>query len=332
MKRFKIVQKILEGKNKTVQKQEVEVFAPINIALVKYWGKRDQELNLPTAGSLSLTFPEWGTKTKLSLLKGSPSLKLQGREISWETPFGKRLRGFLSLFSLQDSLSVSTESNIPIASGLASSASGFAALVKALNLLCDWNADLQTLSCLARLGSGSACRSLWQGFVLWNRGTQEDGFDSHGTPLPFLMPDLVAGIIVLQESPKEISSREAMEITQKTSPGYSQWVDHTEKDLVSILKILQEEDFKALGDLTEKNALALHNVMGSAIPSISYTNQETLATIERIYALRAQGLSVYWTQDAGPNLKLLFLKKDEHMVRKAFPNLWVSYPFSAFVS
>ncbi|MGL6187935.1 MAG: diphosphomevalonate/mevalonate 3,5-bisphosphate decarboxylase family protein, partial [Holosporales bacterium] len=187
------------------------------------------------------------------------------------------------------------------------------------------------LSCLARFGSGSACRSLWQGFVLWNRGNQEDGLDSHGTPLPFLMPDLAAGIILLKESPKEISSREAMAITQKTSPGYSQWVTHTEKDLVSIQKIIQEADFKALGDLTEKNALALHEVMGLATPSISYTNQETLATIERIYELRSQGLSVYWTQDAGPNLKLLFLKKDEGMVRNAFPNLWVSDPFAAFV-
>ncbi len=322
---LKTVQKILQGQSRRSALEKSEAFAPINIALIKYWGKRDVGLNLPETDSLSLTFPEWGTTTQLSP-SDVTSLEINGIPTDLDTPLGQRLQEFLALFELEVPLAIRTYSNIPIGAGVASSASGFAALVLAMEKLCGWDLDPQSRSILARLGSGSACRSFWRGLVLWKRGTRPDGLDSHGVPLSLQIPNLCTGFLLLHQKPKKISSRSGMRRTQETSPYYPMWSEIVRQDLSTFLQGLLQQDFQKMGQVVERNAWSLHRLLETATPALSYTTAETIAAIQKVFDLRQQGVLLYWTQDAGPNIKLLFQREHQGVVQRAFPGLLLSDP------
>jgi diphosphomevalonate decarboxylase len=300
--------------------------ANANIALIKYWGKRDVLLNLPAQSSFSITIPGFGTKTSVKAAENE-IYHLDGQMVGQEKPFAKRLKSFLDAFRPYEDFcfEVSTFSKVPVASGLASSASGFATLVLALDDFFGWRLSLEHLSILARLGSGSACRSLWQGFVTWNKGELSDGRDSHGIPFEATWPGLTLGILNLSSTAKAISSREAMKKTCETSPLYRAWVQYAEDQVEVIKWAVLEQDFNAFGQILEQNAMTMFATMISAYPSIIYWNAETLEAIKQIQDLRKKGLPVYYTEDAGPHLKLFFLRQDQEDVFKAFPNLQI-YP------
>jgi diphosphomevalonate decarboxylase len=213
--------------------------------------------------------------------------------------------------------------NIAVAAGFASSASGFAALVLALNNLFAWHLTKRELSILARLGSGSAARSLWLGFVEWHRGVNMNGMDSYAEPLPDCWPGLCIGLLTISEAEKAISSREAMQRTVNTSVLYNSWPEKVAQDLKAIKQAINEQDFGLLGRAAEANALTMHATMLSSWPPICYFLSDTMAAMQHIWALRHQGLSLYFTQDAGPNLKLLFLERDTEDVRQFFPSIEV---------
>ena len=303
--------------------QKMSAFAPTNIALVKYWGKRDKRLNLPQTGSLSITLPSLGTNTCVEHNPNSNKdvVILNGKAQLEETAFYKRLSRFLNQVRPTPDYfyKITTDVNIPIAAGFASSASGFAALVLALNNHHSWQLGDWQLSVIARLGSGSACRSFWPGFVEWHPGCREDGLDSFATPFQETWPDLCIGILLLDESQKPTSSRDAMNITTKTSPLYASWPQRVEDDLKAIKKAITQKDFNLLGKIAESNALAMHETMIQSIPSIDYSTPETLIYREKVRTLRQEGLPVYFTQDAGPNLKLIFEKRNLEPVQKTFP-------------
>lgn len=327
MKPLEVVRFLLQDKGREPVCDTATAFAPLNIALIKYWGKRDTALNLPVTDSLSLTFPEWGTTTSLKI-SDTASCGVNGITLGWETPFGQRLKQFLALFELSTPLSFETSNNIPTSAGVASSSSGFAALMKTLNLLYGWELDATSLSLLARLGSGSACRSFWPGFVMWKRGERPDGLDSHGVPLASLWPNLRAGILLVDHTSKPLSSREAMRLTRETSPYDRFWPEIVAHDRDAFLDTLSNPDFQTMGTIIERQALSLHWLMGTSTPPTLYTQPGTIRAIQQIYALRASGHIVYWTQDAGPNLKLFFQALDEVPVCQAFPDLLLSDPFA----
>src|SRR5690606_6915553 len=152
--------------------------------------------------------------------------------------------------------------------GLASSACGFASLVSALNDLLDWKLAKRDLSILARLGSGSAARSLWMGFVEWHAGVQADGMDSYADALPFEWPELCIGILALSDKEKPISSREAMQRTVSTSVLYNSWPKKVLQDMIIIKQALQVKNFSLLGGTAESNALTMHATMLSSWPPI----------------------------------------------------------------
>jgi diphosphomevalonate decarboxylase len=327
LRRREFVQKILQNHSIAQQSGEGEAFAPINIALIKYWGKRDNALNLPLTDSLSLAFPEWGTRTRLAW---SPkwSLSLNGQPQQWgETSFGRRLWEFLGLFDLPTPLVIETTNNIPTAAGLASSASGYAALVLALDQLCGWGLPRVDLSLLARLGSGSACRSLWPGFVHWQKGEQANGSDSHGHPLSLTWPTLKTGILLLDVQKKAIGSREAMEHTQKTSRYYPLWPGMLTQDLGVLRQALASKDFTSMGQVMEDQAVMLHALMATSHPPVVYTSSATAKAISDIHTLRHQGHQIYYTQDAGPSLCVFFNHRDEQAVQQMFPDMLISTPF-----
>ena len=313
----------------TVDQGLGEAFAPSNIALIKYWGKRNQALNLPNTDSLSISLGCYGTTTRVSRTDAHDVYQLNGRPLSMESAFGKRLQQFLDLVRPRVNYyyQVDTHNSVPTAAGLASSASGFAALVTALNQLHDWRLDWPALSILARLGSGSACRSLWQGFVHWHRGEREDGLDSYATPLSLAWPEFRVGLLVITTQTKAISSREAMQRTVKTSNRYQGWPTQVANDLAELQRALPALDFATVGRVAECNALAMHATMADAVPSVSYTLPETLALQERVWQLRQSGVPVYFTQDAGSNLKLLFLESHSPQIRMAFPEVVVINPW-----
>ncbi len=306
-------------------------FAPTNIALCKYWGKRNAELNLPITSSLSISLGNLGATTRISLAEAKlDQVVLNKEKVGESTVFYRRLVDFLDLFRpTRDTVfNVTTQTNIPVAAGLASSACGYAAVTKALDDLFGWNLDTEQLSILARFGSGSACRSLWDGFVLWEAGSAEDGMDSHGVPIDTNWPDLRIGIIMIDNRQKEVSSRVAMQSSVDTSPFYALWPETVAAAIVQTEKAIAHKDFWTLGTVAESNALAMHAIMMSTIPPIIYAQAATLDYMQQVWRARAAGLAVFFTQDAGPNLKLLFLAKDEARVRELFGNIAVVAPFA----
>jgi diphosphomevalonate decarboxylase len=301
-------------------------FAPTNIALCKYWGKRDMDINIPMTSSLSIALPDKGALTAVSLhSEARDKVILNDKELESESAFVKRVSEFLDLFRPEKKwyLVLDIKMNIPVAAGLASSACGFASLTLALNDLFDWNLAKKDLSILARLGSGSASRSLWNGFVEWHAGVQSDGMDSYAVPLDFEWPELRVGILSISNQEKLLSSRRAMQQTVDSSSLYASWPKKVARDLVMLRQALQHKNVSLLGGAAESNALSMHATMLSSWPPVCYFLPETIAAMQQIWDARRQGLEVYFTEDAGPNLKLLFQDKDEEKVKALFPQVEV---------
>lgn len=326
-----IIKIILAEKPEDIFLEKGSVYAPANIALCKYWGKRDEKLNLPVTPSLSISLGQKGSHFSFEIIDAdSDRLTLNEQLQSTENVFSQRLFSFINLFRKTNhpSLHIRIHSTVPIAAGLASSASGFASVVKGLDALYGWQLTPSELSILARLGSGSACRSLWSGFVEWQQGVREDGMDSLGVPLNMVWPQLCIGLLIVSSDKKSISSREAMAITQRTSPFYTVWPQQVATDLAEIKKALAKKDFIALGEASERNALSMHTTMLMATPSIAYNTPQSIEYMKQIWQLRQDNLPIYFTQDAGPNLKILFLEKNKADVLQLFPQIEIIQPFS----
>lgn len=332
MKKSDVVRQILKDRDGLSPKNSaVTAYAPSNIALCKYWGKRDQELNLPVTSSLSISLGDKGSTTELSISQNPHDvIFVNGRQMDAMSPFAKRLLAFVDLFRVNRDINfvANIQTNIPIGAGLASSACGFASIVMALNSLFAWELNESDLSILARLGSGSASRSLWHGFVEWHVGEQSDGFDSYGELITETWPELCIGLLIITEAEKEIPSREAMQRTVTTSPLYSAWPLKVNQDLSVLKRAIHSQDFLLLGQTAESNALTMHATMQSAWPPVFYALPETITLMKKIWQLRNQGFMLYFTQDAGPNLKLIFLEKDANAVRAEFPQVEIIKPFS----
>jgi diphosphomevalonate decarboxylase len=315
-----MVRRLLDGRKVSIRPESV-AFAPANIALCKYWGKRDIELNLPVTDSLSIALGSLGSRCRLAVTAGGVDcITLNGEPLAPAHPFAARLSGYLDLFRGAEArhFRVDAVNTVPTAAGFASSASGFASVVRALDALHGWNLPDRDLSILARLGSGSACRSLWQGFVRWHAGVATDGMDSYAEPLPGQWPSLRMGLLMVSDKPKAIGSTEAMRRTVETSSLYAAWPRQVAADMETIQQALQDLDFETLGSAAESNALAMHATMLAARPPVLYWHEATLAAMRIVWACRRDGLPVYFTMDAGPNLKLLFHETDAAAVAAAF--------------
>jgi len=298
--------------------------ALVNIALCKYWGKRDETLNLPVTSSLSVSLPGLEAVTTVTPAERTTFI-VNGQERSPETAASKRVFDFVNLFTSQPVL-VQTESSVPIGAGLASSASGFAALTLALDDLLGLGLTVHELSIAARLGSGSACRSIYTGFVEWRAGKRDDGMDSYAVPIKKQWPGFCVGLLLLSDQEKKISSRNAMKRTRDTSVLYQQWPRKVAENFSQIKHAIDINNINVLGRHAESNALAMHATMMDSWPPIIYWLPETVEAIERVHALRADGVNVYFTMDAGPNVKLLFLEEQAPVIQKAFPEMRVIHP------
>ena len=302
--------------------------APANVALCKYWGKRDEDLHLPVTGSLSISMADKGTAAQIEPAD-QHRLWINGKKIDPEDSFAgtpaRRMFAFLDLFGVQAELR--TRNTIPVGAGLASSASAFAAVVQALDAACGWELTRREQSLLARLGSGSACRSIAHGFVEWRVGEAPDGLDSFAEPLPATWPELRVGILTLCRNAKPVGSSDGMRRTVETSALYASWPDQVAHDLPALKQAIDARDMEALGRVAEQNALAMHATMLAARPAVMYWLPESVQAMQQVTDLRRTGHAVAFTMDAGPNLKLLFEASAQTAVEECFEAIDVLAPF-----
>ncbi|MCB9555409.1 MAG: diphosphomevalonate decarboxylase [Deltaproteobacteria bacterium] len=302
-----------------MSKRSARAIAPSNIALVKYWGKRDTKLNLPAAGSLSATLSSMYSETEVTF---DETLSADQLIINGEAVSGAGLSKAVGLLNDVRRQSgekhfarVESTNNFPTAAGLASSASGYAALAVAAAAAAGWRASTAQLSALARLGSGSACRSLIGGFAEWQTGSASDGSDSYAIQVaPAEHWPLKMYALVVTEGPKATSSTHGMMHTAASSPYYTAWIDSVARDLNDARAAIASRDFSALSEVAERSCLAMHAAMISARPSLVYWRPQTLAVIEQLKRLRAAGLSFFFTIDAGPHVKVFVPPETDPMV------------------
>ena len=276
-----------------------------NIALAKYWGKRDRALNLPATPSFSLTLAPYLTRTTVTWGAARDRLVLNGQETAGD----EARKVFLALGRLDPDrppCAVVTENNFPTAAGLASSASGFATLILAGAAAAELDLTPAQLAVHARRASGSATRSLDGGWVVWPSGVRPDGSDSHGSPVaPADWWDVRMVVAVVQAGPKAVGSTEAMLLTERSSPYYSAWVAGAPADVADAVRAVQDRDLAALGPVIERSAMRMHASMWAASPPIVYQAPGTIAALEAVRRLRVTGVAAWATMDAGPNVKVL---------------------------
>ncbi|MFE9687467.1 diphosphomevalonate decarboxylase [Streptomyces sp. NPDC006285] len=304
----------------TAREAAVAVAHP-NIALVKYWGKRDEHLVLPFTDSLSLTLDVFPTTTTVRLdpdaaadhvvMDGAPA---RGEVLSRATTFLDLVR---ERAGRRERALVDTRNTVPVGAGLASSASGFAALTLAAAHAYGLPGDAGELSRLARRGSGSAARSLFGGFVVWHAGdpgAPDPDRASYAEPVTDARLDAALVAVVLEPGPKPVSSREAMRRTVATSPLYPDWVTDSRADLARLRRALREGDMATVGETAERNALAMHATMEAARPAVRYRTGASDAVLGHVRRLREEGVGAWATMDAGPNVKVLCASADAERV------------------
>ncbi len=289
-----------------------------NIALVKYWGKRDEELVLPYNSSISVSLDAMSTTTTVEFDEryDDDIFILNGVEVSGNKR--KMVVGLLDIVreAVGSSLraKVSSVNNFPTAAGLASSASGSAALVMAASDALGMDTDRKQLSIFARKGgSGSASRSVYGGFVEWLKGEKDDGSDCYAVQLepPGYWSDLRIVVAVVTLSEKKVESRFGMTKTVETCRFYKGWLDSVGRDISDVKKAIGTKDFSLLGSTAERNALKMHATMFTTEPSLIYWEPVTLDIIKSVISWREDNLESYFTIDAGPQVKVLCLEKDE---------------------
>jgi diphosphomevalonate decarboxylase len=268
-----------------------------NIALSKYWGKREGDRNVPAVPSLSVTLAGLATTTEVTFddALGADSLVLDGRSVdaTRATALLDRVR---AAAGIKARAAVVSTNDFPTASGLASSASGFAALAVAATRAAGLDWDQARVADLARQSSASAARSIYGGFV-----ELEGAVARPVAPSTHL--DLTVLVCVTNEGPKAISSGDGMRETARRSPYYGAWLEAAPRIHAALREALLGGNFERVGELAEESALAMHASAMAA--GVVYVSGATLEALAAVRALRTAGVPAYATIDAGPHLKCL---------------------------
>ena len=284
-----------------------------NIALAKYWGKRaplEGGGNVPATPSVSVTLDGLSTRTAIAFDDRLPEdeLVLGGARTEGKPRdrVSKLLDEVRALAHTRCRARVVSDNDFPTASGLASSASGFAALARAATAALGLDVDGAELSRIARRASASAARSIFGGFVAL--GTEDD---------PAAIPlarashwSLAVVVAAVTAGEKPVSSTEGMERTRRTSPYYAAWIDDAPKLAAEVRAAILARDLEKLGTAAEASALRMHACAHAASPAIVYWSGATIELLAMVRALRAEGISAWATIDAGPHVKILCAAAD----------------------
>ena len=308
-----------------------------NIAFIKYWGKKKglEDLRIPVNSSISMPIKQLTTTTTVefsSQFKENTFIldgKVQsGKKLQKVTDHVERFK-MSSRASAKDLVNkgispasdaaemtatdykfkVTSTNNFPTGAGIASSASGFAALTLALNKTFSLQLSEKQLSIMARIGSGSACRSIPEGWVEWIAGNSNETSYAK-TIFPADWWDIADIVVTFDKTEKKVSSSEAMKFAS-TSPFFETRQKKI-KDKISKLKtIIKTKNFREFGKLIEQEAIELHTIIMTQNPSIIYWSDKTIQTIHQVGQWREQGLPVYFTIDAGSNIHLIVEQKNK---------------------
>ncbi len=272
-----------------------------NIALIKYWGKRDIERNLPAVGSISITLRELFTRMRVEFDEALDGDVLVVNDEPDQAML-PRLSACLDRVAGMDRprAHITSHCNFPIAAGLASSASSFAALTVAGAAAAGKSIGVDRLASLAGGASGSAARSLLGGFVELSNTAQDIEVRSLCAAEDWPLSVVVA---ITETGPKPVGSTEAMEISRKTSPFFGRWVEQQVRDLDAARAAVAERDFVSLAAVAEHNCLKMHSVMWASRPPMVYWNAATMRCLQTVRGLQDDGVDVFFTIDAGPQVK-----------------------------
>lgn len=304
-----------------------------NIALVKYWGKRDERLILPCNSSLSITLSSEAVNTTTSMvfskkLKGD-TLFIDGkRQNIKEKEMQERLWIIEKMredAEVDANFMVVSKSNFPASSGMASSASGIATLVFAANAALGLGLSPKELSMIARQGSGSACRSIFGGLVLWRKGELPNGKDSYAEQIfdEKYWPEIIDIIAIVSQSKKKVSSRAGMKQTMETNPLYASRPSSAEKRADKAISAYKKRDFNALGEEIMADSNEMHALMMSTRPAIRYLNDSSymiMDVIEELNREAGENIAAY-TFDAGPNAHIITQREYQDEVLRALKHL-----------
>lgn len=295
----------------------IAAIAHPNIAFIKYWGNRDQTLRVPATGSISMNLAGLTTRTSVTF---DAALKHDQLNINGNTANPqalKRVGEFLALIRKQAGIGwyarVDSENNFPMGTGIASSASAFAALSLAASTAAGLQLDEAALSRLARRGSGSACRSIPAGFTEWQAG--QNNTDSYATSIaPQNHWNVVDCIAMISQEHKSIGSSDG-HLLANTSPLQQIRIQQTPQNIETCRQAILKRDFDAFAQVTELDCNLMHAVMMTSNPALFYWQPATLAVMHAVRAWRKSGLSVCYTIDAGPNVHVFGVQENQAQIR-----------------
>lgn len=292
--------------------------AHTNIALIKYWGKADETYIIPMNNSLSVTLDRFYTETKVTFDESytKDTLILNGEVV--EENEAIKISKFMDIVREIGGTSahayIESDNYVPTAAGLASSASAYAALAAACDKALNLGLTGKALSRLARRGSGSASRSIYGGFVEWEKGHDDETSYSFPVEADNWENDLAMIFVVINNKSKKVSSRAGMSHTRDTSRFYQYWLDHVDEDISAVKHAINQKDFKQLGEVIEANGLRMHATNLGAQPPFTYMVDDSYLVMDIVHQCREAGYPCYFTMDAGPNVKILVEKKNQQAV------------------
>jgi len=275
-----------------------------NFALIKYWGKSNVSGNIPAMSSLAITLDSMTSETTVSFpddLK-KDTWMLNGVEQPSLGQIQLPCDHLKKISQIDQPCLIESTNNFPTAAGLASSASGIASLITALDNALGTKLSNQQMVEAAILGSGSAARSLFSGFV--HLEVVQDQLKC-ATILEAKEWPLNVIVCITSTKQKTVSSRQGMEISKKTSPMYSDWVSNHQEDMEHAVQAIATKNFKQLGKIAEQNCLKMHKVMITSQPPIDYWNPATYTCVETVKDMQRKGIPVFFTIDAGPQVKVI---------------------------
>jgi len=284
--------------------EKVTAQAHANIALVKYWGKQPGPDHIPATPSISLALDKLVTKTTVNRSKD----RSDHFQINNSAPDGTafhRLARYLETWRkeklIEGNFQVSSENSFPTKAGLASSASGFAALAMALSAFSEEKLSSEEISRLARRGSGSAARSIPGSLAIMP--LSDDPMSKVLLPADEVPWGMV--VAVVSGGKKHMGSTEAMELSRQTSPFFATWIEQAKRDYTDMLAAIEKLDFTRVGEISEGNAKSMHACMMATRPALIYWSGTTVEIIRAAQQWRDDGLETYVTIDAGHHVALL---------------------------
>ncbi len=299
---------------------KVTAVAPSNVAFIKYWGRKDEELRLPENGSLSMNLSNLITTTSVEFVDKleQDEVKINGISTLYDK-IPKHLDRVRKLAGINTRARVISSNNFPASSGLSSSASGYAALSLASSIAAGLNLSEKELSILARQGSGSACRSIPDGFVEWLDANTSD----QSYAVSIFPPDYfeIADVAAIVSSKKKFLPTSEGQKSARTSPLFEKRVSEIPLKIEMIKQSIKEKDFENFGRLIEEETLSFHQILKTSNPPLNYLFPETLQVMDAVREMRKAGIEGYFTINTGQNAHVICKKNDREKVSRYLRDL-----------